>query len=188
MGYVSSNLAREINRLTGYGLAQGCKENFVERAEDWPGVHSIRALLDGEPLTGHWFSRTQEYAARRRGEAFDPFQYATREILVLSTLPCWKHLSPEAYRERVLGLVNDIDREAAVARANSGQPPLGREAILSEDPHHRPAKIAKSPAPFVHAASKAVRLALYGAYAWFVAAYRGPPVRGSASGPSGRTR
>jgi hypothetical protein len=118
------------------------------------------------------FSRTQESAARRRGEAFDRLQYATPETLVLSPLPCWKHLSSEQYRERVSSLVSDIDREAAVARASTGQPPLGLEAILTQDPHYRPERMAKSPAPFVHAASKAARLALYEAYSWFVAAYR----------------
>lgn len=41
----------------------------------------------------------REYAARRRGEAFDPLQYVTPETLILSPLPCWKHLSPERYRE-----------------------------------------------------------------------------------------
>jgi REP element-mobilizing transposase RayT len=199
MEYVNGNLAREVNRLTGwsgplferrytmilvsneeaaqverfkYSLSQGCKENLVERTEDWPGVHSVRALLEGEPLTGHWFSRTEESAARRRGEEFDPLQYATPEALVLSRLPCWKHLSPEQYRVRVSSLVSDIDREAAIARASTGHSPLGREAILTQDPHHRPERIAKSPAPFVHAASKAARLALYEAYSWFVAAYR----------------
>jgi hypothetical protein len=199
MEYVSSNLAREVNRLTGwsgpvferrytmilvsneeaaqverfkYGLSQGCKENLVERVEDWPGVHSVRALLNGEPLAGHWFSRTQEYAARRRGETFGPLQYATPEALVLSPLPCWKHLSSEQYRERVSSLIRDINREAATARISTGHPPLGLEAILSQDAHHRPERIAKSPAPFVHAASKAARLALYEAYSWFVAAYR----------------
>jgi len=87
-------------------------------------------------------------------------------------LPCWKHLSAESYRERVLGLVNDIDKEAAAARASMDHPPLGLEVILSQDPHHRPERIAKSPAPFVHVASKAARLLLYETYAWFVAAYR----------------
>jgi putative transposase len=194
-----SKLAREVNRLTGwsgpvferrytmilvsneeaaqverlqYGLSQGCKENLVERVEDWPGVHSARALLAGEPLTGHWFSRTLEYAARRRGETFDPLQYATLETLILSPLPCWKHLSPEQYRERVYSLIGDIDRETTAARARTGHPPLGIGAILSQDPHYRPGKLARSPAPFVHAASKAARLALYEAYGWFVAAYR----------------
>jgi hypothetical protein len=40
------------------------------------------------------------------------------------------------------------------------------------DPHHRPASLAGSPAPRVHAATKAARKAFYGAYAWFVAAFR----------------
>lgn len=69
-------------------------------------------------------------------------------------------------------MVRDIDREAAVARADTGHPPLSLEVVLSQDPHHRPERLAKSPALFVHAVSKAARLALYEAYAWFVAAYR----------------
>jgi REP element-mobilizing transposase RayT len=199
MEYANSKLAREINRLTKwsgpvfehrytmilvtneeaaqtevfkYALAQGVKEGLVERVDQWPGVHSVRALLHGEPLTGHWFDRSQEYAARRRGEAFDRLKYATEETLVLSPLPCWKHLPAEEYRERVRTLVEDIEQEAAVAREAAGIPTLGPEAVLSQDPHHRPERIAKSPAPFVHAVSKAARLALYQSYAWFVAAFR----------------
>lgn len=68
--------------------------------------------------------------------------------------------------------MEDIKREAALARESTGTPALGLQAILSQDPHHRPEGIAKSPAPFVHAASKAARLALYQSYAWFVAAFR----------------
>jgi len=35
-----------------------------------------REILTGTPLTGTWFDRTQEYAARRRpGENPDPLQY-----------------------------------------------------------------------------------------------------------------
>jgi hypothetical protein len=32
----------------------------VESASQWPGVHSIKALLEGAPLVGRWFDRTQE--------------------------------------------------------------------------------------------------------------------------------
>jgi hypothetical protein len=49
---------------------------------------------------------------------------------------------------------------------------LGVEAILAKDPHHRPASLACSPAPLVHAATKAARKAFYDAYAWFVSAFR----------------
>ncbi len=48
-------------------------------------------------------------------------------------------------------------------------PPNSSQA---QDPLQRPKKTKKSPAPAFHAASKAVRLELRDAYAWFVAAYR----------------
>ena len=75
MGYFNSKLAREVGRLTGwkqkifgrryqaivvsdeegaqierlrYGLAHGVKEDLVDRPRDWPGVHGVQALLEGE--------------------------------------------------------------------------------------------------------------------------------------------
>lgn len=95
MEYTNSNLAREVSRLTGwdvkifadryrlilvsneeraqverlrYSLSHGCKENLVSRLEEWPGVHLMHAVENGGVLKGYWFDRTQEYAARRRGE------------------------------------------------------------------------------------------------------------------------
>ena len=73
------------------------------------------------------------------------------------------HLAPNAGRE--------IEEEAKVRRKRTGARPLGRASVLSQDPHQRPAKLKKSPAPFVHAVSKAVRRELWEAYAWVVAAY-----------------
>jgi hypothetical protein len=49
-----------------------------------------------KPLKGYWFDRTQEYAARNRGEDFGRLTYATEKTFFLSRLPCWEHLSPEA--------------------------------------------------------------------------------------------
>ena len=146
MEYVDSNLAREVARLLDwpnrvwsrryqailvsgeeaaqverfrYLLSHGCKEGLVARLRDWPGVHSVRALLDGEPIRGLWFDRTKEYAARNRGEDFDRLKYATEETFELTPLPCWAHLSPEAYRERVAALVEEIEREAETAEKRS---------------------------------------------------------------------
>jgi hypothetical protein len=200
MRYVGSNLAREVNRLTGwsgpvfhgrysmivvtqeeaaqverfkYLLAQGCKENLVERLRDWPGVHSVGALLDGEPLVGHWVNHTAKSAARRRGEDLDPLRFATPETLTLTPLPCWQHLPPEAYRQRVAELVEAIEQEAAAERARTGSRVLGRRAVLAMHPHHRPATVAKTLAPLVHAASAAARRAFREAYRRFVEAFRG---------------
>jgi REP element-mobilizing transposase RayT len=199
MGFFNSKLAREVGRLTGwkqkifgrryqaivvsseeaaqierlrYGLAHGCKEDLVERPRDWPGVHAVRALVEGEVLEGLWFDRTQEYAARRRGEDFGRLQYATREILTLDPLPCWKDLTEEQRQRRAAALVEDIEAEAAARRKKNGVKPLGPAAILTQDPHRQPARSKKSPAPAFHAASQAVRYGLREAYSLFVAAYR----------------
>jgi REP element-mobilizing transposase RayT len=199
MSYFLSKLAREVGRLTGwkekifgrryqaivvspeeeaqigrlrYQLAHGAKEDLVERPRDWPGVHAVRALLEGEILEGLWFDRTQEYLARRRGEKFHPLQYATREVLELDPLPCWEHLTEEQRHVRVAALVEDIESEAAARRKRTGVKPLGVAAVLAQDPLQRPKKTKKSPAPAFHAASKAVRRELWNAYALFVAVYR----------------
>ena len=199
MQYVNGNLALEVNRLVDwphglwsrryqaivvsdeeeaqvgrlkYLLAHGVKEGLVARGEDWPGVCSAGALLHSKPLEGYWFDRTKEYAARNRGEDFGVMKYATREELVLSPLPCWEHLSPEQYRERIAGLIEQIEAEGRAERESKGLVPLGPEAILKQNPTTRPNKTKKSPAPRFHAVSKAVRKGMWEAYATFVAAFR----------------
>src|SRR3954453_8783728 len=107
---VSDEEEAQIGRLR-YQLAHGAKEDLVDRPRDWPGVHCVRALLEGEVLEGLWFDRTQEYLARRRGEKFELLQYATREVLELDPLPCWKHLTEEQRRARAAALVEDIESE-----------------------------------------------------------------------------
>ncbi len=199
MNYFLSKVAREIGRLTGwrekifgrryqaiqisdepeaqiarlrYVLSHGCKENLVERPQDWPGVHCVGALTTGKALEGWWFDRTQEYLARRRGETFGYYQYATRETFELAPLPCWKDLSPEKRQQLAAALVAEIEAEAAERRERTGVPALGPAAILAQSPESRPLKTKRSPAPAVHAASRAVRRELRNAYFLFVAAYR----------------
>ncbi len=199
VGYFNSNLAREIGRLTGwtgkiwerryqaivisdeeevqvarfrYVLGHGVKENLVAHLRDWPGLHCIRQLAHCEPLTATWYDRTQQYLARRKGEDADPAKHAGTETVTFSPLPCWKHLSPEAYRERVRTMGLEIDEEAAARRKRTGAQPLGAAAILAQHPWTRPERVKKSPAPLLHAASKAVRQVFYEGFALFVAAYR----------------
>jgi REP element-mobilizing transposase RayT len=199
MAYLNSNLAREAGRLYDwedkiwsrryqaiivsgeegaqiarlkYVLANGCKEDLVARPQDWPGVHAARVLVAGEALTGTWFDRTQEYAARRRGEDFDRLKYATTETLHLSPLPCWKDLPADVWKGRTLHLIHEIEEEATVRRSGTGSQPLGAAAIRGQHPHDRPKRPKKSPAPLFHAWSSKVRHELWEAYAGFVAAFR----------------
>jgi REP element-mobilizing transposase RayT len=199
VGYFNSNLAREVSRLTGwtgkiwerryqailisgeeevqvarfrYVFSHGVKENLVAKLLEWPGLHCIRPILTGEPMTGTWFDRTQEYLARRKGEDVDRLRYTTPETVTFSPLPCWQHLSPEAYRQRVANMATEIEENAAAARKRTGVEPLGPEAILAQAPTSRPKRLKKSPAPLFHAAGKAMRHFLYEGFSWFVAAYR----------------
>ncbi|HET9227321.1 MAG TPA: hypothetical protein VFR31_11685 [Thermoanaerobaculia bacterium] len=119
-----------------------------------------------------WFDRTAEHQAKLRREDFGLRQYATEETVELSQLPCWRHLSPERYRELIAGLIQEIDAEAAAERKRTGREPLGVAAILRQHPHTCPNKTKKSPAPRFHAASKAAREAFRNAYGFFLAAFR----------------
>ena len=196
---VNSNLALEVQRLTGwkhgiwarryqaivisdetgaqverlkYIIAHGVKEGLVARILDWPGVHCAAALLEGHPLEGTWFNRTAEYSARQRGKSFHVRDFAQTETLRFEPLPCWAHLTPEQYRAKIAELIAEIEAEAAAEREQTGCPPLGAKAILRQKPTDQPVKTKTSPAPLFHAFSRKVRKELYEGYGWFVAAFQ----------------
>jgi len=173
MQHFQGNLAREVGRLVGwkgplwsrrydgivvsdesevqwarlrYVLENGVKEGLVESPLEWPGVHAARALVDGKPLEGHWFDRTRESMARRRNEEFEPHDFATKYLVGFSSLPAFRDLTPEAYREKVTALIREI--EADGARDRDGRSVLGVEKILRQDRFKAPAKLTKnSPRP-----------------------------------------
>lgn len=199
MNYVNSNLAREAGRLhrwnekfwgrryqaiviseeeaaqldrLRYLLSHGAKEGLVSRPSEWPGAQCVKALTEGEPLQGLWFSRTLEYSARLRGEAFHRLEYATPEVVRLSPLPCWRHLSKTKYRSRVIELIMQIETETSARHARERTRPAGVRAVMAQRPHDRPPRMKKSGAPPFHAATKAARRELVHAYKWFIAAFR----------------
>ena len=124
------------------------------------------------PRSGLWFDRTQEYAARNRGEDFSRLKYASEESFELTPLPCWAHLSADTYRQQVAALVETIESEAAAELAKSGRVPFGVAGVLRQSPETRPVRSKKSPAPLYHAATRAVRKAFWETYCLFVAAFR----------------
>ncbi len=199
MNYVNSNIAREANRITGwrekfwgrryraiqisdeeaalvarlqYVLSHGAKENLVSSCREWPGLQCVDALTKGKPLKGTWYNRTLEYEASRRSRDFDSDEFATRYELELDPLPCWRGLSKGEISGRIRELVNEIDTRAEQHAEKTKKKPLGVEAIGRQDPHHRPNHTKKSPAPRVHAASRAIRNQMTAAYRLFEEAYR----------------
>ena len=107
MQHLNANLSKEIGRLQGwtgslwkgryqlvpvdddepsqvrrlrYLLAGGVKEFLVDTVAEWPGIHSAHPMIEGEPLKGHWFNRTEENHAtqgRKHQKALNPYQFAT---------------------------------------------------------------------------------------------------------------
>ncbi|HSM51675.1 MAG TPA: transposase [Thermoanaerobaculia bacterium] len=199
VGFLNSNLAREVGRIHEwkerlwghryeailvseeeesqverllYLARQGCKEGLVSDPLDWPGATSWQAMSDGRPLEGTWFDRTAEGLARRKGVELGAREFASPESVVLTPLPAWAHLEPEVQRERLRGLLDLARAEAAAMRQQTGREPLGRVAVVRQDPHRSPAWSKKGPAPLVHAASREVRRAYREAFRLFSAAYR----------------
>ncbi len=168
---VSGEEIVQVARLR-YILAQGCKEGLVSRPTEWPGAHCAKSLLEGTAVAGIWFDRTQEWLARHRGETCRPQDFATEYLLELDPLPCWQDLTPGGHREHVLELVKQVETETRRLHRDKGTQPLGVAGILSQRSHDRPNRVAKSPAPLVHAATRKVRLEFRCAYGIFVAAFR----------------
>jgi hypothetical protein len=147
-----------------YILSHGVKERLVKRPQDWPGAHSVRALMSGTVVRGVWFSRTREFAFRRSGDTYRPRDFAKELTFSLAKLPCWVDASDQSYRQHVRDLCRDIQAEHRTTDAI--------RAPKSLPPNERPTSVKKSPTPWFHCASRAVRRQLHEAYALFHAAYR----------------
>jgi REP element-mobilizing transposase RayT len=196
MAYLASNVAREVGRIRQwrekfwarryraipvsdedaaqiarlrYLLAHGAKEGFVAKPRDWPGPHCIPALLEGAAIQGTWFDRTAEYRARRQGLECSQRDFASAHSITLTPLPCWAAWPESRRREAVSVLLAEIAREAEILRG--GMPPVGRNAILRQQPHEPPGRSKRSRAPAFHAATQAARRAMREAYRIFVNAF-----------------
>jgi len=199
MAYLNSNLAREAGRLIRwrekfwgrryqailvsheeasqvarlrYILSHGAKEGLVRSPAEWPGAHAARFLLAQEPISGRWINHTLEYRACRKGIRLEPSDLAETEILGLSPLPCWSHLTADQLRARIADLLSEIEAESDRRIRETGRPVAGRRAIERQDPHFEPNRIKKGPAPLIHAFTREVRRQARESYALFVSAFR----------------
>jgi REP element-mobilizing transposase RayT len=162
---VSDEPVAQVARLR-YLLSHGVKEGLVKRPQDWPGIHCVRELLAGRlQMPGLWVDRTALYSALRksrrigRKSAVREADYEQLEVLHLAKLPCWAHLSDEAYQKAIAELVADILLEHQERIATIG--PRAIDRIRRQDPEHRPVSTKKSPRPLCHAASRAERRQLH---------------------------
>jgi hypothetical protein len=181
---VSDEPEKQWSRLK-YLVSHSVKEQLCETPLDWPGVHCAGALVHGEKLEGAWFNRSKEWAARRRGQNYQRYDYATQYRVGFAPLPAFRELTPEAYQDRVAELIREIEEEGAIAR--DGNPVAGVEKILRQNPYEPPTlRTKRSPRPLVHASGEA-RLAFKAELDAFLARYwpasealRSDPMLGSA--------
>ena len=202
MGFVNSNISKEMNARLGrrgpfwgrrydailvsdegaaqlarlrYQLSHGVKENLVEDPRHWPGVSSARALLEDGKLSGYWFDRSKENAAKRRGKKLEKLTYATRETVYLSPLPFLRQqgLSESAMKDLLEGMIEEIIEQGRRARSATGSQhdaaAHGRYSGTGSKTQRRRPK--RSPAPRFHAWERQERERLIRAYQTFASAY-----------------
>ena len=169
---VTEEPAAQIQRLE-YLLSQAVKENLVKKVEDWPGIHFGKTLMEGRSLlVGAWYDRTKRYRAAVQGKKLEESEYRTELTVELKQLPCWRDLPWSRYVRRIRKMIRRIEREAERERELQGATVVGAPLLRQQDPHTRPQKVKKSPAPQVHAATKRERIAWRQAFSFFVVAYR----------------
>jgi hypothetical protein len=169
---VDADEATQVARLR-YVLAQGVKEGLVWRAQDWPGVNSARALIEGKPLIGTWISRASQWSARRRkGADASDAAHSERLELHLEPLPCWSHLPEHEWRAKVAEIVDDIEKEGRSNHVRKKTRPLGPRQVRKMNPLHAPKKVAWSPQPYVIARDPERRKELWNTFASVIAAFR----------------
>ena len=150
------------------------KEGLCWSPAEWPGVHVVGELCRGYSVApgGIWHDQSAEYEARRRGDKIKRRDFQHRYSIELTPLLCWQHRDAADVARDIRGLVESIGAETRAEHELHGTSPLGVRAILRQSPHRRPKKTKKSPAPWVHSASKEARLAMIEAYRQFVASFR----------------
>jgi hypothetical protein len=198
MGYVNSNIAREVGKIVGwegafwdgrytsivvsdeeaalverfkYILSNGCKEGLVASPLDWTGANVASALLQGVwTLKGKWFDRTKQYRASANGKMR---VFESEETVQISPLPCWEHLSRDEIQRKVGDIIHEIEEDTSRMHRENDTAPMGMERVSSLDPHDAPrTESESSPAPLILAATREARQLLRDAYNAFVAQYR----------------
>jgi REP-associated tyrosine transposase len=198
MGHINSNIAKEAGRLYNwkdkfwsrrytaiaieddeslidkfkYILAHGAKEGLVLRPGDWPGVNCVAALIRGKTLSGTWYDRSNYYRDSQKAKDCNLSDYTIEYDIPLSPLPCLADKTEEERTFVYRAILAEIENETQDRIRSTKVQPLGRKAVLAQDPHGRPRHSKKNPKPWCHAKDKKTRQAFKQAYKSFEAAYR----------------
>jgi len=111
-----------------YTLTNPVKDHIVERADQWPGATSLRANLDGRPLT----ARRPPRFFRKDGDL--------PEVVTLRCVraPGFEHLGQSEWGTLLAERVRGVEQAAAKQRQTEGRRILGRAEVLRQRPAGRP--------------------------------------------------
>jgi len=153
-----------------YILAHGVKEGLVRRCQDWPGLSSLRMMLDGAPCEFSWFGWSQRWGNRNATEAADRLnrRWSIREIFALAPLPRWANTSMEARRRVAIRWIRDINREGLATFKRV----LGVAGVLAQSPLKKADRPTPRPRPSCHTTFRDLKDLFFDQLRSFVAAFR----------------
>lgn len=136
--YIATALPTDASQLNciKYILAQGTKEGLVERPQDWPGAHCVKALMLGRELSGKWLDSTSFLRARQAEQRkrepghVKRADYLSAYKVNLTPLPCWAELNESEQQSQVAAIVQGIVAEARSERAKHGKKVVGAKNVL----------------------------------------------------------
>jgi hypothetical protein len=137
-----------------YSAANPVRANLTERAEDWVGFSTWRALARGEDeLRVSWFD---EAAWRRRGAKEEHRDRFLRLAVVKIGLPVeWEGLDDAALsreRESLRARMREIESDCALARAAESLATVPPDLTAALDPRARPQGTSRARGPKERAA------------------------------------
>jgi REP element-mobilizing transposase RayT len=133
-----------------YVNANPCSANLVDRASDWPGLTSARALVTGEPLVFQKVDRTAFDRARRRDPKARPEDFLEVHELRVSPLPCWANLPPEEQRRLAAEAITQAEQAARARRQAEGKPVMSHQRLMNTSPSDRPKRPKRGRRPLCH--------------------------------------
>jgi REP element-mobilizing transposase RayT len=139
----------QVEKLA-YINANPCNANLVDRAADWPGLTSARALVTGEPLVFQKVNRTAFDRARRRDPEARPEDFLETHELRLTPLPGWQHLPPEEQRRLAAEAITAAEDAARAKRQAEGKTVMPRHRLLGTKPTDRPRRPKRGKRPLCH--------------------------------------
>ncbi|HZJ53858.1 MAG TPA: transposase [Myxococcaceae bacterium] len=153
-----------------YMLAHGPKEGLVRTCAEWPGLSSLKMMVDGSSRGFRWFNWTRRAKAHRPGTSPARFdvKWAEQESLALTPLPLHTLQSREALRRFLQDAMRAIETEASVLHRRF----LGRAGVLRQSPHRKARQKERSSRPPCHTSSPAFLKDYLEVFRAFVAAFR----------------